>query len=308
MERVIEIQSVNQGMVTSKLLSTGEVLDFPAEESFLKALHDKGLAVFGWQDVLGCVVSLSIPSMVPTRFIANLRQGWLVDEHEPDQYAKILGVEEKVTLFAGDYTTRTVQGLSLGIERKASSDLYASAWGKHKEPSRLSTEIPKLVQSYDLPFLLVCYEGLKCTYDGLLDIPSMGSNLRIRYQTWAALQKILLEYQQMYPSLLLWASANEIRVPSDVKEIKKYADTINHKSQIPRPAIAQGVPIDIGMLTAIKGIDITMATRIMEHYSHSIEALLVGGREGLLKIPGVGPVTASAVMSSLKGEYAKEQG
>ena len=303
MRRIIEIQDVTQGYVRSRILSTGETLDFVGK-GFLDSLHKMGLVAPDLKDTIGLVLTLDIPSMTPIRFIANTRQHWLVDEHEPDQYLKILGATEKVTLHAGDYATKTVRGFTLGVERKSSEDLYASAWpSRGKESSRLATEMPKFITTYDIPVLLVCYEGLKCTYDGLLDIPSMGPRLRIRPRPWSALQKVLLGYQREYPSLLVWVSSREVRVPYDIIQIKKYFDEVTHLSQLVRPTIAQGVPVGVAMLTAIEGVDVVTATKVMEHYqpNQSIEAILQGGKEKLLEISGVGQVTASAIISALKG-------
>lgn len=253
----------------------------------------------GSDQIVGNVFSVDIKStnFSVYKHLANLYEQMLVDVHQPHSHTKKLnGVLH--SLYSADYAWYTRHGLSVGIEAKLSgADLFSSAWTQHGDKqARLANQIPKLVQSYDIPILLYNVGDLDCTPDGYLRIPSMGEDLEVTKRFWSSLWDTLLGYQIHYPSLCLWPSKRAWRVPQDILAIRSYLNKEKHTSQVSNPKAAinnlfkvEAVDSSTAWLASLVGVE--AAKKALSVYPSIRQLLEAPAKEVIKNVKGWGPKT-----------------
>lgn len=138
----------------------------------------------------------------------------VVDVYEPNQIKTGLGdmatiASLKDTDGGGDYFWVDIDGKTYGIERKEASDFCTSL-----THGRLSEQIRKLVNVYDVPILLT--EGnFNSNHDGLVNVPAKNGHLISKNIPYHTIMDAIFECQR---AGVFWMHTNNIQ--ATVREIK----------------------------------------------------------------------------------------
>uniref|UniRef100_A0A6M3KPA3 Nuclease n=2 Tax=viral metagenome TaxID=1070528 RepID=A0A6M3KPA3_9ZZZZ len=308
MKYIVRLTETSENEVKGIRLTTGEEVILQTN-SLASGLSELGLSV---DDPTDLVITWDDKEQKPIKYISNIKNDIMLDEHQPDAWMEPLGVAEKVSMYAGDYGFKTVHGFMVLAEFKTSNDFYASLWdvkeGNESATSRLAGQIPKLVASCDIPILHIDLEGLSCTPDGKIHIVKRGDK-GIMFRTWTAMWNTMLGYQIVYPQLKLWFSRRSFRVPYDILSMRNYLNKISHFSQASRPAaemreLFKSMEADEAWLAALMGQE-TAKQALKAH--GSIWNLMQLDEKELIKIPLWGKKTATKFLNILKKGGTDEQ-
>ena len=299
MKRIVQIQNVRDGIASLIWLSTGELSEAP-EDVIRESLMSFEISP---KRLEGLVISWDTKTSKVFRFVSDTRLDILVDKHQPVSHLKRLG-GISASLVSGDYAWTTVHGFSVGIEAKlTAADLYSSLWAREGEArSRLAGQIPRLVEHYDIPILLLNGAEMDCTPDGFFRIPALANRGEdVTTRQWSAVENTLLGYQIRYPKLNIWMSRKTWRITEDIKAIRKYLNKTAFRSQAVTPSnIVRYFEKDMSEEAA------WLAARVGP--AAAKQALLTFGtlldifnspRRELLKIPGWGPKTVDRLLETL---------
>lgn len=209
----------------------------------------------------------------------------IVDSSEPyqirEQLLQLGWTQQR--LHTGDYTFNTIDGKTVGIERKEVSDLLNSLG------NRLSTQILCLIERYDIAILLV--EGKWSRVYGERILTASG----IRQWSWDTVWNFLQTWQDRGVTVQLTVSGEH--TIHRLNSLYAYYQKHVHSGGLPRTAAG-----DPRLLAFPSGIGPELAQLLLRKFG-SLRAIASATAEELLTVEGIGLKRAQAIHDYYNRRY-----